>query len=886
MKQVSRADLLRALVAQERYGTRFTGLPDALGFSPLATADESPPVPSLRHERGAVAPAQQDDTQVIYGALVEQNYWFVAAFQEEAPGDAENRWAWPALTEESPLCPRECQETEQPLRSGGQWQNLWDQALPQPCRSQWIDVKRSIRQIAQAKPISSLPRLAHRSFNRKVTLLWDYSEDNYPAWPDMRAARRSLNALLGRVALCTLYLPAGPLGEIKCSESGEVLTPKSIDKQSLILLIGSFGALRSGRASPAWRHLFKQLARQGRGLLLLPLCPMRPCGVDMLEVDPAYRHGTTSYRASLDTLMTLLSQSWRTSRARLRQLRRLIPKAGLYSELLAYNQAQQVRKVNDQIQLREAELCERLNAYRQLPSVLQEQVDRLVEAWQPKLNSLERECLHLQRQMLNDPCAAVFPSLAYLGRQVQQHADAGKPWPLAFQNINAALPLINALVACNAKDPNWQPLFQIGATVARQLGKPQPLRQRGLPVTSATQHLCARDRGLVLLTEEATAGRTLLMLSENAYCEQTRTTLRPGELLLATPLDIVDNGHRYQLKALPRPAWAERIWQDADGLHAAHTDGGIFRRQPAGPERPVASWVCVHQALPWANEQGVDDYGLWAACDIDGDTRFRLRWISPGRFLMGSPENEVDRADDETQHEVRLSQGYWLGETAVNQAVWHALMGKNPTHFRGDNLPVEQVSWLDCQEFVKEMGQRQPGMQWRLPTEAEWEYACRAGSVAAFSWGDGLHTGQANYHGDHPYADGKKGGFRSETLPVTSFQPNHWGLYQMHGNVWEWCEDRYGSYPAHSVEDPTGPVTGRGRVLRGGCWNGSGRFLRSAQRRALTPDARSHGRGLRLAGGADPQAGREAMSADRWPQGGQQGGGHVPNRDQSPGVKK
>lgn len=253
---------------------------------------------------------------------------------------------------------------------------------------------------------------------------------------------------------------------------------------------------------------------------------------------------------------------------------------------------------------------------------------------------------------------------------------------------------------------------------------------------------------------------------------------------------------------------------------------------------------------PWAVAFGEDAFGLWQAFEIEG-VRQVMRWIVPGRFLMGAGPGEPEGFYDETRHPVTLTRGYWLAETACTQALWQAVMGENPARFNGEpQCPVEQVSWEGCQRFVTAINAHlTSGPQLRLPTEAEWEYACRAGSQGPFSWGDTLTTAQANYDGNHPYPGGEKGEYRERTVPVLSFEPNAWGLYQMHGNVWEWCSDWLGNYPAEPVIDPAGPGEGHRRVLRGGGWVSGGRSLRSAFRFASPPDYRGDFIGLRLAGG-------------------------------------
>ncbi|MGF1579134.1 MAG: formylglycine-generating enzyme family protein [Gemmataceae bacterium] len=221
-------------------------------------------------------------------------------------------------------------------------------------------------------------------------------------------------------------------------------------------------------------------------------------------------------------------------------------------------------------------------------------------------------------------------------------------------------------------------------------------------------------------------------------------------------------------------------------------------------------------------------------------------WIPPGKFLMGSPHDEPERDDNEPQHEVRLTKGFWLQTTAVTQRQWKEVMGKNPSEFRGEELPVECVSWDDCQEFCQKLTELS-GHQIILPTEAQWEYACRAGTTTPFWFGETIRTDQANYLGEHPYAGSEKGQFRDRTVAVKSFPPNGWGLYEMHGNVVEWCRDWYGECGSEPQIDPQGPTEGRHRVIRGGNWGSGARHCRSAYRNRLHPENRVAHLGSRCA---------------------------------------
>jgi sulfatase modifying factor 1 len=214
--------------------------------------------------------------------------------------------------------------------------------------------------------------------------------------------------------------------------------------------------------------------------------------------------------------------------------------------------------------------------------------------------------------------------------------------------------------------------------------------------------------------------------------------------------------------------------------------------------------------------------------------RPRMEWVAipSGTVMMGSPDSETDRKNDEgPRHQVTLS-GFKMSKYEVTFAQYDAFCeatgrSKPNDYDRGrGNRPVINVSWHDATDFAQWMG-------CRLPTEAEWEYACRAGTTTAYHTGSTLNAGQANYNSN-------------QTKAVGSYAPNAWGLFDMHGNVWEWCSDWYGSYPSSAQTNPSGPVSGSNRVLRGGGWHNDGRYCRSAYRGGNVPSLRTDGIGFRL----------------------------------------
>jgi len=260
--------------------------------------------------------------------------------------------------------------------------------------------------------------------------------------------------------------------------------------------------------------------------------------------------------------------------------------------------------------------------------------------------------------------------------------------------------------------------------------------------------------------------------------------------------------------------------------------------------------------------------------------------VQAGEFTMGSPADEDLRDDDEPQRQVTLTRAFYMSATEVTQGEWVSIMGELPSEFKGGLLPVDNISWEDAIAFcnwlstqeglpvayevqevrgvknVKKVNfldaRGQPTTDvtqvkgYRLPTEAEWEYACRAGTSTVFNTGDTISTDQANFDGEDAYGGGSKGVELEKTVPVGSYQPNAWGLYDMHGNVWEWCNDLYGTYSAEAVTDPTGAKPGASRlprsarVLRGGGWSGGPEFCRSAYRAWSSPTSSDRYLGFRV----------------------------------------
>jgi formylglycine-generating enzyme required for sulfatase activity len=340
-----------------------------------------------------------------------------------------------------------------------------------------------------------------------------------------------------------------------------------------------------------------------------------------------------------------------------------------------------------------------------------------------------------------------------------------------------------------------------------------------------------------------------LLLHKDGYT--ATLPIRPGELLhdctsqveiffLQTPAEQFVFGNCF------RPSWARTIGRNKKGLFVD------------------ASWLGKTYRLTWENSTSegsgqwigrknlrTDQYGLFIDLVIKDQVVQRFRRIIPGWFMMGSPQDEPERESwgKEALHEVILTKGFWVADTAVTQGLWQTVIGDNPSRFKDQLRPVEQVSYQDALLFLQRLNELIPGVRARLLTEAEWEYCCRAGSATPFSFGTRITPDQVNYNGQYPYHKGLTGKNRKQSVAVKSFPCNAWGLYEMHGNVWEWCQDHWQEdlFSEEPQLDPQGPEDGEFQVVRGGSWFLGGRGVRSAVRGKFAPHFCNSRIGFRIA---------------------------------------
>ena len=350
----------------------------------------------------------------------------------------------------------------------------------------------------------------------------------------------------------------------------------------------------------------------------------------------------------------------------------------------------------------------------------------------------------------------------------------------------------------------------------------------------------------------------------------------PIELACHERLELTDGEFICSMQHEGRPGWAQEWGRDRAGVYALMPNpwGAPVRvAYPREAGTALHDRMSATKSVAKANFSisdlmvGLDEIGPFATLGVtgtNGQHTQTFRYIAPGRFLMGSPEAETAGLDNQDwyegerpQHYVTISEGFWLADTACTQGFWQAIMGENPSRFTdknqgGPNHPVEQVSWEMIQPFLQKLLALLPDCLATLPTEAEWEYACRAGTATPFSFGDAIDAGQVNC-GNYDYGGGK-GERRGHTVAVKDLPANDWGLYQMHGNVWEWCADQPRKYEIDAVADPglhdaLAVVADKdaARVLRGGGWYDFAQLARSAYRYLDLPDGLNDDSGFRLA---------------------------------------
>jgi len=809
-------------------------LPESVPRAPVA---EPEPEPTLRDERPKARFWHQLSRVAREPAEQQRRVpdWF--ARQKDQVGEEDVR-AEPArrAPRQLPLVP---------------WSRLW------PCLRLLLgerrggnqpDPERAVAHLASGKPFDRLPRLVRRRWAANAVILVDRGPHLQPYAADFRNLIASLIPFRGRDGLRVLAVEEGPERPFRdWFDPTRPARPFRMPRAGTpVLVLGDLGCLTEDAAMrSAWLRFGRRLRRHGaEPMALMPGTPVHDgSGSARVWTRVLWDRGRPMRpvigrlrRAETDPgrLLALLAAAVRIEPALLRAIRLCLPVAGGGAELEALVwQDPAVRASPIGCMVDPEALSAARTRFREEKPALQDRVVALIAGHHGGLSEAIQEEERLLGCVLRGrPIPDVSPLIAAVVRTLK---EKGRLEPQLRAWLGRRIPSLDPAM--------WQ---HQGWAAARQLALPDAPLPEGF------------DPGLVqwVTTDPEAEMRTWTLVQKGPRLVAEPGHWRPGDdpheagspiaviggrgsalfidgegvpasgsLVLSDRSEhiAIDSGdERVVLGKSGCPAGMRGIGRDGEGLFVETSEG---RR---------ITWPT------WADRLGLDEFGVYAEFGI-GSVKQTMRLIQPGTFLMGSPETEDGRFDDETQHEVTLTRAFWLADTACSQALWTSVVGENPSHFSDDpECPVETVSWEDVATFFRRLEHRYPDLALRLPTEAEWEYACRAGTTGAFWFGDRISTDYVNY-----------GNKVERTSPVRALPANPWGLFHMHGNVWEWCGDWSAPYSGHAAKDPVGPSTGAYRVVRGGSWFSVARNARAADRLAVHPSYRSHDLGCRFARGQD-----------------------------------
>ena len=680
--------------------------------------------------------------------------------------------------------------------------------------SKKLDIASIVKTLSQNQIINKIPYTGNLKLPDMLYLIVDISARLEPAYPELQQYIDAAQQLFGstRLTLLPINNPPTATGEILFA-NGKRLSDESFDNAA-ILYIGDQGAFsqESYFQHLCWNAFWDKLQR-----LNIPAYSISLASPD--EAKLKY----------VNHLMAVIMRCEGPQPDQIRDFRLALNEGGLAEELSVWNHPNHTHP-SQIADVKVDYLHKWANIYKSIPSQARSNVEKCYKKWralippstaameQLKGASLGLETIESPQQILNifskeNISQSYLSSRKDLIKHIKTESLNNKDLQRASENLITAM---------------------YGEQQTRQIEEEKVLN--------------IKQEGETLKYSFETGLHPQSQLKSPVFDKEGRIILEGGTT--TSNISFESRQEFQSFKQIKKPNWANRIWHNKNGLHAAHQDGTEFILKPATQAGKKAKWQGDYNAWAWASDYGIDQYGLWAVLSVKS-VNFKLRWIAEGSFIMGSPEDEKGRFDGEIQHKVTLTKGFWLAETSVTQAQWQSIMGNKQSKPKESNLPVNYVSWKDCQSFIKKLKRLVPEFNPQLPSEAQWEYACRAGTKTAYWWGDIFDKSKAN---------------NSDTLKEESNMPqNQWGLRSMSGNVREWCHDLSGDYSKQAVIDPIGATTGSKRVLRGRGWFSFARDLRSAFRDAYASVGRYGDFGLRLAGGFDPQAsGYEAMlTADR-----------------------
>jgi formylglycine-generating enzyme len=773
-----------------------------------------------------------------------------------------------------------------------------------------VDLPKLSRMVAQGKAVRYVPGKSKRRQIGKTHLWLDRSKHLWPYFPDMDAIVFPLIAARSRGAVTVTNIDL-PHGQPVNALTGEILqSPPTGKPGDQVLVLGDVNSLRVSGSSSGGRWVTRAVSIQRLSVRVQLLHPMPTTRLakeiqSHFEALPWLARNTSPARGAqpvqqpLDYLLMLASPFVRIEPHLLRALRGELvghTDPALESEFCQHPHvamdfdAVWVRSEHRAVYfdllmtqgskalfIKLARLADQHHCY-QRPVIWAEEIslfaqlaEKLKNDEGPELSVTDTHWFTAKTEKANEgklavarlvlnrvvrqskgtstPDASIGERFAarLIGRKAHLDIDAADE---QFQTVNAASTLrregsLNAL-----KGFNSALLSELTQDVASQISTAISLYQKGefLIFVRSDRSDGGKHFGRCLCTFSASHSIHIYVAGKHAKSFTVESLLPDGDnfskdCFLPLPIGSKSSTHITIDSGLERITLRSIVWPVAI--------------RPVAARRTKGSVVI--------SAFGVDQkYGTYFDLTIGEKITQRFIWIAPGAFNMGSPQDEPGRLDDEApKHKVVLTQGFWMADTACSQAFWAALMlGENPSHFKSNlEFPVESVSWDDAQKLLETLARvmADVGLELvpALPTEAQWEYACRAGTEGPFNTGSTIISEQANFDGQRPYREGEgKGTFRKSTVPVKSFEPNDWGLYQMHGNVWEWCDDSLRKYAIEPVTNPgdrflngeggLGKVADSVRAIRGGSWDCEARSVRGADRGANRRDLRGRDLGLRL----------------------------------------
>lgn len=763
------------------------------------------------------------------------------------------------------------------------WSRLWPvlhSALQAKRPGQSPDLFRLLRMWMRGEVVVRIPKQERALWAQRAELWVDRSARLAPFYEDQRQVYERLRKCWQREGLTVRVL--GREQQMTVAKGGDHAEGMVLDVKTPVLVLGDLGAYGSEAEQEAWKRTHKRLQRAGvRATALVPVPRGRwPRPLAKRWSSMSWERGRRAQLGSVgarrdagkdegvERLLGLVSMAEFVQLGLLRALRQVLPAvetdAGTEVELLRHPDVRAGNSTGMVLHARAA-VRHRERFAKEEPAEVKEAVSRVLANWHKRVPSqiLHAETLTWMGLAMKEqiaPPGVPVEALAYAERMAATLRKAGEHAELVPLVRRGAQSLLEALPdqAYRAQPilkRVWAAAYAGIPGVRVPAGvDPQLLTGEG-PVRREPQWWSVRQVGDEVVFRLEASGRWPSAGNESGS---------PAGWMQAA-------GRHVFVK------WSsegdERQWPLEDGLKLPIKENAELRLRTDRCVIHLAPWP----REPWATAAGRDRYGLWADASIDG-IAVRFRYIPPGRFLMGSPESEAGRYDQEgPQHEVTWTQGYWLADAPCTQAVWERVMGENPSYFTSADRPAENVSWDDCQEFLKRLNESSPELMARLPSEAEWEHACRGGTPTATWVGDLEILGENNaplldeiawYGGNSGQDYELDQGYDSTNWPnkqyphtkagtheVRKKQANPHGLHDMLGNVYEWCVDMAGTYEAQAVTNPAPSTMGPGRVIRGGSWVGRARFVRAAGRYGFSPGHRADYLGFRLARG---QGGWEA----------------------------